>query len=80
MLQNHTSNTGRRLAHHFYSHFQVLDEIVQLLTEDGFMGKMVVVLAGYEAEVNGGKLYKTLCCLMGSSLFPHKFMLHLVIW
>lgn len=30
---------------------QVLDEIVQLLTEPRYQGKMVVVLAGYEAQV-----------------------------
>ena len=30
---------------------QVLDEIVQLLTEPAFMGKMVVILAGYESQV-----------------------------
>ncbi len=30
---------------------QVLDEIVQLLTEPRFMGKMVVILGGYEKQV-----------------------------
>jgi hypothetical protein len=30
---------------------QVVDEICQLLTEKEFMGKMVVVLAGYEAQI-----------------------------
>ena len=30
---------------------QVLDEIVQMLTEEKFAGKMVVILAGYEAQV-----------------------------
>ena len=30
---------------------QVLDEIVQMLTEDRFRGKMVVILAGYEEQV-----------------------------
>jgi hypothetical protein len=30
---------------------QVLDEIVQMLTEPKFQGKMVVVLAGYEAQI-----------------------------
>jgi hypothetical protein len=30
---------------------QVLDEIVQMLTEPKFQGKMVVILAGYEAQV-----------------------------
>ncbi len=31
---------------------EVVDEIVQLLTEDTFKGKMVVILAGYEAEID----------------------------
>lgn len=31
---------------------EVLDEIVQLLTEERFMNKMVVILAGYEAQVS----------------------------
>jgi hypothetical protein len=30
---------------------QVLDEICQILTDKQFMGKMVVVLAGYEAQI-----------------------------
>ncbi len=30
---------------------QVLDEMVQLLTEPRFMGKMVVILGGYEQQV-----------------------------
>lgn len=30
---------------------QVLDEICQILTDQQFMGKMVVVLAGYEQQV-----------------------------
>ena len=30
----------------------MLDEIVQILTEEKFMGKMVVILAGYEDKVN----------------------------
>eukprot|EP00967_Tisochrysis_lutea_P153680 scaffold303849_cov17-Tisochrysis_lutea.AAC.1 len=30
---------------------QVLDEIVQMLTEDKFRGKMVVILAGYEQPI-----------------------------
>jgi hypothetical protein len=30
---------------------QVLDEMVQLLTEPKYQGKLVVVLAGYEAQV-----------------------------
>jgi hypothetical protein len=31
---------------------QVLDEMVQILTEPRFKGKMVVILAGYEAQVD----------------------------
>jgi hypothetical protein len=34
---------------------QVLDEMVQLLTEPKYQGKMVVVLAGYEAQVGGAR-------------------------
>jgi hypothetical protein len=30
---------------------QALDEIVQILTEPKFMGKMVVILAGYEHQI-----------------------------
>jgi hypothetical protein len=30
---------------------QILDEIVQILTEPEFSGKLVVILAGYENEV-----------------------------
>jgi hypothetical protein len=30
---------------------QVLDEIVQIITEEKFAGKMVVILAGYEQQV-----------------------------
>jgi translation initiation factor 1 (eIF-1/SUI1) len=30
---------------------QVLDEIVQIITEEKFAGKMVVTLAGYEQQV-----------------------------
>jgi hypothetical protein len=30
---------------------QVLDEICQILTDKQFMGKMVVVLAGYEQQI-----------------------------
>jgi hypothetical protein len=30
----------------------VLDEMVQLLTEPKYQGKMVVILAGYEAQVD----------------------------
>lgn len=33
------------------SHVQVLDEICQILTDKKFMGKMVVVLAGYEQQI-----------------------------
>jgi hypothetical protein len=29
----------------------VVDEIVQMLTEPKFMGKMVVILAGYERQI-----------------------------
>jgi hypothetical protein len=29
----------------------VVDEICQILTDEQFMGKMVVVLAGYEAQI-----------------------------
>lgn len=31
-----------------------MDEIVQLLTEPRYAGKMVVILAGYEAQVRVG--------------------------
>ena len=42
----HHTNTvyARRLP-------QALDEMVQLLTEPAYMGKMVVILAGYDNEV-----------------------------
>jgi hypothetical protein len=34
-----------------YTIHQVLDEICQILTDKQFKGKMVVVLAGYEAQI-----------------------------
>jgi hypothetical protein len=36
---------------HCVAYLQVIDEIVQLLTEPRFMGKMVVILAGYEHQI-----------------------------
>lgn len=38
---------------HLAVRVQVVDEIVQLLTETRFAGKMVVILAGYDAQVEG---------------------------
>jgi hypothetical protein len=46
----------------------VLDEIVQLLTEPKYQGKMVVILAGYEAQVSG---LCVLLCVLLCALLSH---------
>ncbi len=42
---------------------QVLDEIVQMLTEERFMGKMVVILAGYEQQVGAARDTRQRSCV-----------------
>jgi hypothetical protein len=77
------STDGRRLvqlriAKQAYTvpYVQVVDEIVQILTDPKFMGKMVVILAGYEQAmeelmtVNPGEYDVMVCSILGWSYKP----------
>lgn len=48
---SHSTITLWPLSHTLPAHSQVLDEIWQIRTDKQFKGKMVVVLAGYEAQI-----------------------------